>query len=83
MYRAHQIIEYANGITAEVVAVPSEGTNCACGGFVIQTPEGFALCWRDLNADDDEEVWCFDDEENPFQPTLEEALARYNQGPTI
>lgn len=73
-------IEYGPGLFAKVAAVPSEGTNCACGGFVIQTDQGFALCWMDLEADD-EEVWFYDDEENPFVSTLEQALARYDAGP--
>jgi hypothetical protein len=81
MYRVGQEIEYANGFLATVVAVPSEGTPCACGGFVIQTTrDGFALCWMDLETDDDEEVWGFHDEDMPFVPTLEEALAQYRLG---
>ena len=75
MYRTGQTIEYANGLQATVVAVPSEGTQCACGGFVIQRPEGFALCWRDL--DDEGETWGFHDEGAPWRPTLADALADY------
>jgi len=73
MYRTGQEIEYANGILATVVAVPSEGTQCACGAFVIQRAEGFALCWLDMECE--EEVWWFVDEAAPWRPTLEEALA--------
>jgi hypothetical protein len=82
MYRVGQEIEYANGLLATVVAVPSEGTACACGGFVIQSGRhgGFALCWMDLETDDDEEVWGFHDEDMPFVPTLAEALAQYRLG---
>jgi len=75
MYRTGQEIEYANGFLATVVAVPSEGTQCACGGFVIQRAEGFALCWMDLNGDD--ETWGFDDEATPWVPSLADALAKY------
>lgn len=76
MYRTGQKIEYANGFLATVVHVPSEGTNCADGSFIIQTPEGFALCWLDMECDK-EEVWSFVDEAAPWRPTLEAALADY------
>ena len=76
MYRTGEQIEYANGIRAVVAAVPSERTQCACGGFVIyQEGAGYALCWQDLETD--EEQWGFHDEDAPFAPTLEDALALY------
>jgi hypothetical protein len=74
MYRTGQEIEYANGLQATVVAVPSEGTQCADGAFVIRRAEGFALCWLDMECEE-AEAWSFVDEAAPWRPTLEEALA--------
>ena len=84
MYRTGEQIEYANGILATVVHVPSEGTRRACGAFIIyQAGAGYALCWQDLETD--EEQWGFhdegfNDEDSPFVPTLEDALALYYEG---
>lgn len=76
MYRTGEEIEYANGISATVAAVPSEGTQCACGAFIIyQAGAGYALCWQDLETED--EQWGFHDESAPFVATLESALALY------
>lgn len=74
MYRTGQTIEYANGLVAIVVHVPAEGTNCADGSFIIQTPDGFAHCWLDMECEE-EEVWWFIDEEAPWRATLDAALA--------
>ena len=78
MYRTGEEIEYANGILATVVHVPSEGTQCACGAFIIyQEGAGYALCWLDMDCEE-EEQWGFHDECSPFVPTLEDALALYH-----
>lgn len=79
MYRTGEEIEYANGILATVAAVPSEGVNRADGAFIIyQTGAGFALCWQDLETDD--EQWGFHDDEDTFHPRLDDVLALYYGG---
>jgi hypothetical protein len=76
MYKTGQEIEYSNGQIARVVALP-EGGDVGGAYFVIQTAEGFALCWRDLTAEMDEEVWCLVHEADPFRATLAEAEAEH------
>lgn len=74
MYVVDQRIEYSNGIQATVIWTAAND-----GHFIIeQSHDGtmfYAACWfSDEDSSDEEEVWCFVNEEDPWRWMLCEAL---------